>query len=861
MSNDISSSNSKFLKSLQNTVMNDSWLEGMYSTTKANQKNELKKIFAVVADNDLSASEKSSLESKAESINEKIERIEAKMAVLAENLQSNSEELEKQAKAIEEMVFSVESKSTKLEEDQKKVVSNAIDDVFYLYKKGNIGKDAISGEIQKRVRNNVQKLSGKAEIEKILSKMNSKQSELSSLSDGAAKLLEQKNLLDSQYATTKTTYDLLSSNLSKIGNTNSSYSNNDLDSKIPVFSFEKTDIVADIFENPNYNVASGLNTNYIEGSSQGQGANGLSQVVEKYGITGNENFSQLKSHVDSGLLEDLGNLGLSQNELAEFFGRNYSNADIQYSSGGSFSIPNGMTTDTRDIYGKITNFINSSQKGKFQGELNTWDKEKGNTISSNKQIASLADNFDAVYNKLTKEEPKFTFKEVMYVLFDKDKGLFKDSGINYDYKDQEGGKNFTISPAGDKKTSDLYEKINNTIKNDFGVGGNEKGNNSNTDNGINNGGNGSNTGSNDNTTDNVVINRTDPLSFKKDGIEYTFVIDRDSNSKFDGTSEFVGADSSKTWLDDLKSLDANNDGVLSKDELENLKLMGTSIQDNTEFTTNYNTNNIGYTMSSAASMGIEEINLNGLEDKVNQDSGKTDINNSELFNDSFSFKIDGQEYSATRKDDTSEYMNTIYQDAQGKSFSLGSTEEEVENKLKENYNTNSKYGDINMGAFTSNLNVVKGVAQTTETTKGTYEKAMDRIEENEKSEIRKAANKAAAETQGTAWSSIQSEIISISSQEGIVVDMEQAKGYYVLDGSLSAKDIVDKCKEQAQKDNELQSQQKISKESWKAIMLCAQNGFEVSSDEIMDMLKSGEAKTAQDIVNILKEREFSDENN
>ncbi len=861
MSNDISSSNSKFLKSLQNTVMNDSWLEGMYSTTKANQKNELKKIFAVVADNDLSASEKSSLESKAESINEKIERIEAKMAVLAENLQSNSEELEKQAKAIEEMVFSVESKSTKLEEDQKKVVSNAIDDVFYLYKKGNIGKDAISGEIQKRVRNNVQKLSGKAEIEKILSKMNSKQSELSSLSDGAAKLLEQKNLLDSQYATTKTTYDLLSSNLSKIGNTNSSYSNNDLDSKIPVFSFEKTDIVADIFENPSYNVASGPNTNYIEGSTQGQGTNGLSQVVEKYGITGNENFSQLKSHVDSGLLEDLGNLGLSQNELAEFFGTNYSNADIQYSSGGSFSIPNGMTSDTRDIYGKITNFINSSQKGKFQGELNTWDKEKGNTISSNKQIASLADNFDAVYNKLTKEEPKFTFKEVMYVLFDKDKGLFKDSGINYDYKDQEGGKNFTISPAGDKKTSDLYEKINNTIKNDFGVGGNEKGNNSNTDNGINNGSNGSNTGSNENTTDNVVINRTDPLSFKKDGIEYTFVIDRDNNSKFDGTSEFVGADSSKTWLDDLKSLDANNDGVLSKDELENLKLMGTSIQDNTEFTSNYNTNNIGYTMSSAASMGIEEINLNGLEDKVNQDSGKTDINNSELFNDSFSFKIDGQEYSATRKDDTSEYMNTIYQDAQGKSFSLGSTEEEVENKLKENYNTNSKYGGINMGAFTSNLNVVKGVAQTTETTRGTYEKAMDRIEENEKSEIRKAANKAAAETQGTAWSSIQSEIISISSQEGIVVDMEQAKGYYVLDGSLSAKDIVDKCKEQMQKDNDLQSQQKISKESWKAIMLCAQNGFEVSSDEIMDMLKSGEAKTAQDIVNILKEREFSDENN
>lgn len=861
MSNDISSSNSKFLKSLQNTVMNDSWLEGMYSTTKANQKNELKKIFAVVADNDLSASEKSSLESKAESINEKIERIEAKMAVLAENLQSNSEELEKQAKAIEEMVFSVESKSTKLEEDQKKVVSNAIDDVFYLYKKGNIGKDAISGEIQKRVRNNVQKLSGKAEIEKILSKMNSKQSELSSLSDGAAKLLEQKNLLDSQYATTKTTYDLLSSNLSKIGNTNSSYSNNDLDSKIPVFSFEKTDIVADIFENPSYNVASGPNTNYIEGSTQGQGTNGLSQVVEKYGITGNENFSQLKSHVDSGLLEDLGNLGLSQNELAEFFGTNYSNADIQYSSSGSFSIPNGMTSDTRDIYGKITNFINSSQKGKFQGELNTWDKEKGNTISSNKQIASLADNFDAVYNKLTKEEPKFTFKEVMYVLFDKDKGLFKDSGINYDYKDQEGGKNFTISPAGDKKTSDLYEKINNTIKNDFGVGGNEKGNNSNTDNGINNGSNGSNTGSNDNTTDNVVINRTDPLSFKKDGIEYTFVIDRDNNSKFDGTSEFVGADSSKTWFDDLKSLDANNDGVLSKDELENLKLMGTSIQDNTEFTSNYNTNNIGYTMSSAASMGIEEINLNGLEDKVNQDSGKTDINNSELFNDSFSFKIDGQEYSATRKDDTSEYMNTIYQDAQGKSFSLGSTEEEVENKLKENYNTNSKYGGINMGAFTSNLNVVKGVAQTTETTRGTYEKAMDRIEENEKSEIRKAANKAAAETQGTAWSSIQSEIISISSQEGIVVDMEQAKGYYVLDGSLSAKDIVDKCKEQMQIDNDLQNQQKISKESWKAIMLCAQNGFEVSSDEIMDMLKSGEAKTAQDIVNILKEREFSDENN
>ena len=78
MGNDLSSSNNELLKKLSSTVMNDSWLKNMYGVNKADQQNELKKIFTVVATNDISENERKALLSRKEVLQDKVERLKTR---------------------------------------------------------------------------------------------------------------------------------------------------------------------------------------------------------------------------------------------------------------------------------------------------------------------------------------------------------------------------------------------------------------------------------------------------------------------------------------------------------------------------------------------------------------------------------------------------------------------------------------------------------------------------------------------------------------------------------------------------------------------------------------------------------------
>ena len=60
------------------------------------------------------------------------------------------------------------------------------------------------------------------------------------------------------------------------------------------------------------------------------------------------------------------------------------------------------------------------------------------------------------------------------------------------------------------------------------------------------------------------VKRTDPIGYSIDDVTYEFVIDRNKDGKFNSYSEFLGADNG---IQELKDLDANNDGTIDNDEL------------------------------------------------------------------------------------------------------------------------------------------------------------------------------------------------------------------------------------------------------------------------------------------------------
>ena len=880
-----------FLQNLNKTVLNEEWMKNIYAQQRADQQSALKKVFTVVCDNDVTDSQRKALEAKQVTLQDRVEKLEAKMAVLEEELAKNQEEIKKQSDAITGLVSSVQGKSNTLEQRQALIVKSAVNDTFAMYEKGTIGKDAITGEIKRRIQNNSYISSSSKEIEKLLSNLENKQSEVQDLVDTAAKWIDQKNLLESQYGPTKSAYEMIVSSISKMGTTSTSFTNTDATVDVPIYSLEKTEIVGELFDSK-MNVEPGNNTSYTgeetanpdatvnagENNSSSVSANSIQAINEKYAqylkpelttgvdpnTTNNNAVVQLGNAINAGLLDDIKASNMSQAQAAQFLSENFGNAQINYSN-GKLSVPNGMNAGARPIYASIVDFINNYQgtgKSQFEGTLNTWDSEQGNTISSNKQLASLAENYEQILNKLGNSEPKFTFKEAMYALFDKDKGLFKNTGVIYDLDNQDQGANYAIELAGDSETAQMFEGLSQKIYDIWGVkpGVTASYDGEYIDPDTTPGGSVGNDSDDSGKIDS--IQRTDPLSFKtSEDKEFLFVIDRDNDGAFSGASDFVGGSTSSTWLDDLKSLDADNNGVLEGDELANLKLISTEYTDNAQTQQRAGgflsgeTTNVAYGLTSAKGFGIDKIDLNGLEDNVNNSTGKTDINNSEIFNDGFTFTANGVEYDVSRKDDTNEFMEAIYSDAYGKNFEINISEDEVEETINKNYaeydNLAASYNNI-----MADVNVLNNVGELAQETRQMFNNTLDRIQSNENLALRQAANKAASLSNANSWQIMKQEVEKLADQQGFSINMEQAKGLYIINGdSITDQDIIDQLKADAEEQEKIESQRANSKEAWSAMIACAQNGLEFSADEILKLLESGEAKDANDIVNILKSQQ------
>jgi len=869
------SNGSDFLNKLQDTLFNANWMNELYGEQRADQQKKLKELFTVVSDNNVTASQKRGLEAQAETLADKVERLEAKMAVLAEEMTKSEAEIAKHANEITNYLMDVESKSEKMQEKQMRLVKYATDDVFYMYRKGQIGHDAIVPEIRRRIKNGSTMDSDQAAIEKILAKLDGKEAKVQGLVDSAARWMDQKNLLEAQYGATKSAYDMLKVSIGQIGATETNYQNVDLGVDVPVYSPAKVGAIADLMDNAAYNVPA-TNRDFKEGT----GLLPKDELNNKYkdflgtpatnGVdsnsTKNATVQNLGKALDMGLIDDMVSSGMNYSEMAEFLSTNFAGANIKYKD-GKLSIPYGHGNDAQAIYTKLTDGIKNFNTG-FLGQNNTWDAA-GNTISSNDQIGALKKFIeDGGLQALANGNPPFTFKEAMQALFNPESGLFKDSGVIYDVSKQGNRPNYFVEFAGDRETADMYQNMADEIFNLWGVKPSRGADFEQFDENID-----------PVPTENPNPNptRTDPIWFDlgDKNQKFSFVIDRERNGvkdgKFTDMSEFVGAKEGSSWLDDLKSLDANNDGKLTGNELKELKIFGTKYNDSAKnadsdlaYDPNENKNGnkyfrtsdnkVEYSMSNAHTMGIDEINLEGLESAVTEDPNayeKLDANGNAVFNDSFKFTMNGKEVTAHRLDEDATFMETIYGDAKGKHFDLSLSEANVDEIMKKDYGEFDEF-DAKFANLFANVGILKNAGAIAHEAREMYEDSVENIKQYENAELLKATNKAAAEGKAAGWTKVSYEVQSIAINEGITIDMVQAEGIYNLNESLDARGVVNEYKRQQKMLADAEAFSANRKEIANAIILVAKNGMVPDADKITDLLTSGEAKTAEDVVAILK---------
>ncbi len=847
------------IKKLANLSIND---EAINKDTSISAIRQELQMFVQASDNNASKADTVSITNQSKNLESKLSQYEKQIEELESQMAQKDKEVAEESERIENLALSAKSKSKQLEKEQKNDVSYIVNDVMTSFRRGRIDKDQVSGEIRKRVKD-AKNTSLAGEIEIILSTLDNKKTELDSMINNITSLMEQRSALQAKYVSTNSAMNILTKSLSQIGTISSSYTNSDTDSAIPVYSLKKVDVVTDVAQD--YSVSNeDCPVNEVKNQTST-----LDAIKDKYAqyltntkTAGVDTYSSANKATqdltalmnNQEFLDDMSNSGLTAYDVKKFFSDYFSSANVILDKNtGAISIPYGHDATSKDTYTKLLNFIGAFQTGNANKESSIYydptnvESVAQNTIKNdengnpyNAQLQTLANNYKDILK--TFDDNGFTFKESMYALFNPDTGIFKDNGAIEYIIDGNGKPQFIINNAADLETGKFLEEFAQTTKDIWGetpIGYEEAMN-----------GQANRTGEEeapvkDEVANNTEVNRTDPLSFRtSDSQEYIFAIDRNNDGKFSGPNDFVGASETSTWLDDLKSIDANNDGILTGEELSQLKLLGVEFEDNAQTSETSQTTNLNYTLQSAASMGITEINLNEIsEDEVNNDTGKVDVNNAAIFNDKFSFTMNGEEMEATRKDETDSYMQKVYGAAQNKNLEVGFTQDQIDGYVDDSLDEFSAKNS-SFEQFMKDSAAVLNVDQIAGDVDESYNQSLTRIEDNTNAQIIQAGNEAQASSSAINWSTLQSEIRSIANQKGVSIDMEQAHGFYVQNGSLSAEDIVNKCIEL---EDDLKGPDsdsaKLQDEAWNTVLEGYKEGVSITLNEAQELLESGKSQS------------------
>ena len=635
-------------------------LNSIYSKSRTEQKEALSQLFKQKYFN--STTEKATIDKQIEALEDKIKEFDDKIKEIQDKIEDKQSELDKLKTNISGKVEKIVADTEEYEATCKRRVDQAIDNALYHYNndshsKKNGGERSLTEfMIEQMGLVNSQITSGRTGIDRAIEELGTPQTELNGLVNDMEGLVGDIDGLNSQYATTKSTLDLLKLTRDNMTSAAGSYQTSDTDPSVPIFTPAKEDLADGYLAQYTSRMANRENTQTTD-VDRPLDKNG---VIEKYKSTakpqtqGVDNYSmknkQLVSFseaLNNGLIEDMEKSGFTKKEMLDSINEIYPSIGISHGDDGAAVVPYGHGKDAKKVFTQFLKSFNQIEGGTPRDDLQVAEMDKA--IKNDKIITEMKNN-------------DFSWKETAYTLT----RLWPGGGIGYNL----GEKEVTL-PIGDDQSKGTYDALEEEIKKNY------------PDVKINRG----DVDNDQNVTD---TDRIDPVGFHVGDNSYEFAIDRNQDGVLNDFTEMVGANG-VDGMEEMKLFDTDGDGILKGDELKNVLLL------NTEHT------NRDYEFLTAEQLGIESIDLNSFTQKTQSRGegieGQEDfinINNS-LITGTFDVKMkDGSSAEGYQKYVTEEYMEAVYNPILGENVYSELDGGTVDNVLDDNFKeADDKLGDLN----------------------------------------------------------------------------------------------------------------------------------------------------------------------
>ena len=635
-------------------------LNSIYSKSRTEQKEALSQLFKQKYFN--STTEKATIDKQIEALEDKIKEFDDKIKEIQDKIEDKQSELDKLKTNISGKVEKIVADTEEYEATCKRRVDQAIDNALYHYNndshsKKNGGERSLTEfMIEQMGLVNSQITSGRTGIDRAIEELGTPQTELNGLVNDMEGLVGDIDGLNSQYATTKSTLDLLKLTRDNMTSAAGSYQTSDTDPSVPIFTPAKEDLADGYLAQYTSRMANRENTQTTDVDrpldknsvieKYKNAARPQTQGVDNYSIK-NDQLVSFSEALNNGLIEDMEKSGFTKKEMLDSINEIYPSIGISHGDDGAAVVPYGHGKDAQKVFTQFLDSFNQIEGGTPRDDLQVAEMDKA--IKNDKIITEMKNN-------------NFSWKETAYTLT----RLWPGGGIGYNL----GEKEVTL-PIGDDKSKGTYDALEEEIKKNY------------PDVKINRG----DVDNDQNVTD---TDRIDPVGFHVGDNSYEFAIDRNQDGVLNDFTEMVGANG-VDGMEEMKLFDTDGDGILKGDELKNVLLL------NTEHT------NRDYEFLTAEQLGIESIDLNSFTQKTQSRGegieGQEDfinINNS-LITGTFDVKMkDGSSAEGYQKYVTEEYMEAVYNPILGENVYSELDGGTVDNVLDDNFKeADDKLGDLN----------------------------------------------------------------------------------------------------------------------------------------------------------------------
>lgn len=635
-------------------------LNSIYSKSRTEQKEALSQLFKQKYFN--STTEKATIDKQIEALEDKIKEFDDKIKDIQDKIEDKQSELDKLKTNISDKVEKIVADTEEYEATCKRRVDQAIDNALYHYNndshsKKNGGERSLTEfMIEQMGLVNSQITSGRTGIDRAIEELGTPQTELNGLVNDMEGLVGDIDGLNSQYATTKSTLDLLKLTRDNMTSAAGSYQTSDTDPSVPIFTPAKEDLADGYLAQYTSRMANRENQETTDTDrpldknsvieKYKNAARPQTQGVDNYSIK-NDQLVSFSEALNNGLIEDMEKSGFTKKEMLDSINEIYPSIGISHADDGRAVVPYGHGKDAQKVFTQFLDSFKQIEGGTPRDDLQVAEMDKA--IKNDKIITEMKNN-------------NFSWKETAYTLT----RLWPGGGIGYNL----GEKEVTL-PVGDDKSKGTYDALEEEIKKNY------------PDVKINRG----DVDDDQNVTD---TDRIDPVGFHVGDNSYEFAIDRNQDGVLNDFTEMVGANG-VDGMEEMKLFDTDGDGVLKGDELKNLLIL------NTEHT------NRDYEFLTAEQLGIESIDLNSFTQKTQSRGdgveGQEDfinINNS-LITGTFDVKMkDGSSAEGYQKYVTEDYMEAVYNPILGENVYSELDGGTVDNVLDDNFKeADDKLGDLN----------------------------------------------------------------------------------------------------------------------------------------------------------------------